>query len=86
VLPPLRLTATVCDDELVLTLLNGAEHSRLPVDDDMDAAEALELLGTETVSLRLLWSHEELDACLERYGYVRTTPWRFGPAADITLA
>ncbi|GAB3216406.1 hypothetical protein GCM10027586_09170 [Kineococcus gypseus] len=70
----------------MLTMANGAEHSRLPIDDGMDAAEALELLEAGAMPVRLLWSHQELDACLERYGYVRTTPWRYGPSADITHA
>ena len=85
-LPPLRLTATLYEDELVLTMLNGTEHSRLSVDDGMDAAEALELLEAGAMPVRLLWSHEELDACLERYGYVRTTPWRYGTSAEVTRA
>ncbi|WP_432522794.1 hypothetical protein [Kineococcus sp. SYSU DK006] len=54
-LPPLRLTCTLHEDELVLRMLNGAEHSRLPVDDGMDAAEALELLEAGAVPVRLLW-------------------------------
>ena len=84
--PPLRLTCILHEDELVLRMLNGTEHSRLPVDDSMDAAEALELLEAGAVPVRLLWSHQELDACLERYGYVRTSPWRYGPSAHITHA
>ncbi len=39
----------------MLRMLNGAEHSRLPVDDGMDAAEALELLEAGAVPVRLLW-------------------------------
>ena len=70
----------------MLTMANGTEHSRLPVDDGMDAAEVLELLEAGAMPVRLLWSHQELDACLERYGYVRTTLWRYGPSADITHA
>jgi hypothetical protein len=85
-LPPLQLTCTLHEDELVLHTLNGAEHSRLPVDDSMDAAEALELLEAGAVPVRLLWSHEELDEALTRHGYVRTSPWRYGPSADITNA
>ena len=65
-------------------MLDGSEHSRLPVDDSMDAADALELLEADAVPVRLLWSYEELDGALARYGYVRTSPWRYGPAADIT--
>ncbi len=51
-----RCTATLVGDELVLTMLNGTEHSRIPVDDDMDAAEALERLSNGTMPVRLLWS------------------------------
>jgi hypothetical protein len=54
-LPPLQLTCTLHEDELVLHMLNGSEHSRLPVDDGMDAAEALELLEAGAVPVRLLW-------------------------------
>ena len=54
-LPALRLTCTLHEDELVLWMLNGTEHNRLPVDDTMDAAEALELLEAGAVSVRLLW-------------------------------
>ena len=68
----------------MLRMLNGTEHSRLPVDDSMDAAEVLKLLEAGAVPVRLLWSHEELDEALARYGYVRTSPWRYGPSADIT--
>lgn len=53
-LPPLRLTCTLHEDELVLQMLNGTEHRRLPVDDDLDAAEALELLEAGAVPVRLL--------------------------------
>ena len=85
-LSPLRLTCTLYEDELVLRMLNGTEHSRLPVDDGLDAAEALELLEAGAVPVRLLWSHEELDEALARHGYARTSPWRYGPSADITNA
>jgi hypothetical protein len=80
----LLLTVTLDGDELALTMLDGTEHSRLPVDDGMDAAEGLEMLEVGTPAVRLLWNHEELDACLERYGYVRTTPWGYGPTAKVT--
>jgi len=85
-LPSLRLTCTLHEDELVLRMLNGSEHSRLPVDDSMDVAEALQLLDAGVVPVRLLWSHQELDDALARCGYVRTSPWRYGPSADITYA
>ncbi|WP_432562626.1 hypothetical protein [Kineococcus sp. SYSU DK003] len=79
----LRLVATLQDDQLVLTMLDGREHSRIFVDDGMDAA-GLELYELGAVPARLLWSLEELDAALDRNGYARTTPWRFGPTAEIT--
>lgn len=85
-LPPLRLTCTLHEDELVLRMLNGTEHSRLPIDDGMDAVEALELYEAGALPVRLLWSHQELDDALNRHGYVRTSPWRYGPSADITHA
>ncbi|WP_432573494.1 hypothetical protein [Kineococcus sp. SYSU DK005] len=62
--PPLRLTATLHEDELVLTMTNGTEHSRLPVDDGMDAAEALELLEARPVPVRLLWTVDRTNGCL----------------------
>ena len=85
-LPSLRLTCTLYEDELVMRMLNGTEHSRLPVDDGMDAVEALELYEADALPVRLLWSHQELDDALARHGYVRTSPWRYGPSADITHA
>ncbi|NAZ74728.1 hypothetical protein GTQ99_04725 [Kineococcus sp. T13] len=78
----LWLRATLHHDELALRMCDGTEHSRLPVDDGMDAAEALELMGAGALPVRLLCSHE----ALARYGYVRTSPWRYGPSADITSA
>lgn len=51
-----RCTATLAGDELVLTMLNGTEHSRIAVDDGMDAAEALQRLSDGTMPVRLLWS------------------------------
>lgn len=71
-----RCTATLAGDELVLTMLNGTEHSRITVDDGMDAAEALQRLSDGTISVRLLWSHEELDEALARYGWTRIEDWR----------
>lgn len=53
----------------MLRVLDGTEHSRLPVDDGTDAAEALELLEAGAVPVRLLRSHEELDDALPRYGW-----------------
>ena len=79
-------TATLAGDELVLTMTNGVEHSRIPVDDGMDAAEALEGLSDGTLPVRLLWSHDELDAALARYGWTRVHEWLCGPAADVQRA
>jgi hypothetical protein len=78
-----RCTATLVGDELVLTMLNGTEHSRISVDHDIDAAEALERLSNRTMPVRLLWSHDELDEALARYGWTRVEDWRYGPTADV---
>ncbi|WP_432523020.1 hypothetical protein [Kineococcus sp. SYSU DK006] len=83
-MPASDLVATLHDDVLVLTTSSGREFTRLPVDDGMDTAEALELMEVGAAPLRLLWSYEELDHALERGGFTRVGPWRFGPAADVT--
>jgi hypothetical protein len=78
-----RCTATLAGDELVLTMANGTVHSRIPVDDTMDPAEALERMSDGTMPVRLLWSHDELDEALARDGWSRVEPWRYGPCADV---
>lgn len=78
-----RCTATLAGDELVLTMRNGAEHSRIPVDDTMDPAEAMERMHDGTMPVRLLWSHDELDEALARDGWSRVGSWRYGPTADV---
>lgn len=78
-----RCTARLEGDELVLTMASGAEHSRIPVDDGMDAPEALERISAGTMPVRLLWSLDELDEALARYGWRRTEPWGYGPAASV---
>lgn len=78
-----RCTATLASDELVLTMHNGAEHSRIPVDDTMDPVEAMERMHQGTMPVRLLWSYEELDEALARDGWSRVGEWRYGPSADV---
>lgn len=51
-----RALARLDGDDLVLTMRDGAVHSRIPVDDTMDPAEALERLSEGTMPVRLLWS------------------------------
>ncbi|NAZ84587.1 hypothetical protein [Kineococcus indalonis] len=82
-MPIAHLIVTLHEDILVLTTSSGREFTRLPVDDGMNTAEALELLEAGAAPLRLLWSHEELDDALERGGFTRVSPWRFGPTADV---
>lgn len=62
----------------------GQEHSRLPVDDGLEGAEAMELFEQGALPVRLLWSHEELDAALSRYGWVRAGSWSYGQTAEVT--
>lgn len=78
-----RCTATLHGDELVLTMANGAVHSRIPVDDTMDAGEALQRISDGTMPVRLLWSHDELDEALARDGWSRVSAWHYGPTADV---
>jgi hypothetical protein len=81
-----RCTATLAGDELILTMTNGAVHSRIPIDDGIDAAEALQRLSDSTMPVRLLWSHDELDEALARYGWTRVEDWRYGPTAAVQRA
>lgn len=78
-----RCSARLDGDELVLTIANGTVHSRIPVDDTMDPAEALEHINNGTMPVRLLWSYEELDRALARDGWARVGEWHYGPAADV---
>ena len=59
-----RCIATLAGDELVFTMANGTEHSRIPVDDTMNPAEAMERMHQGTMPVLLLWSYEEFDQAL----------------------
>ncbi|GAB3469791.1 hypothetical protein GCM10027519_42460 [Kineococcus endophyticus] len=61
-----RCTATLAGDELVLAMRNGAEHSRIPVDDTMDPVEAMERMHQGTMPVRLLWSIDRTSEHLIR--------------------
>ncbi|WP_328291308.1 hypothetical protein OG218_00825 [Kineococcus sp. NBC_00420] len=78
-----RALARLDGDDLVLTMRDGAVHSRIPGDDTMDPAEALERISEGTMPIRLLWSHDELDEALARDGWSRVGEWRYGPSADV---
>lgn len=78
-----RCTATLVGDELVLMMTNGQEHSRVPIDDTMDPAEAMERINDGTMPVLLLWNHDELDEALARDGWSGLGPWRYGPTADV---